>query len=95
MPLDANFKEKTDQLVRETFEIYSKAGVAPRIADIWKCENQGDFLCGYFVGELIGSAQSAFPIVHKREPTDEDYAEILSIVERYSKEIRGFFSKFN
>jgi len=44
---------------------------------------------------MVGSALSAFQIFHKREPSSEEHMEIVDIVEKYSKEIQGFFSKFN
>ena len=47
------------------------------------------------MGEMVGSALSAFQIVHKREPTGEEHLEIIELVENYSKEIKDFFVKFN
>jgi len=52
-------------------------------------------LCGFFVGEMIGSALSAFQIVHHREPTADEHLEIIKLVENHSNEIKEFFSKFN
>jgi len=49
----------------------------------------------FFVGEMVGSALSAFQIFHKREPTADEHMEIVTLVENYSKEIQDFFSKFN
>jgi hypothetical protein len=49
MPLDNDFKEQTEKLVTETLELYKTAGASPRIGDVWKCENTGYFLCGFFV----------------------------------------------
>ncbi len=95
MALDNDFKEQTEKLVSETLELYKSAGASPRIGDVWKCENTGDFLCGFFVGEMIGSALSAFQIFHKREPTPEEHNEIFEIVESFKDEIRKFFSQFN
>ena len=44
MPLDSEFKKQTEKLVTETLELYKNAGASPRINDVWKCENIGDFL---------------------------------------------------
>ena len=95
MALDNEFKEQTERLVTETLELYKNAGASPRIGDVWKCENTGDFLCGFFVGEMVGSALSAFQVYHKREPSAEEHMEIVEIVEKYSEEIVIFFTKFN
>ena len=95
MTLDSEFKKQTEKLVTETLELYKNAGASPRISDVWKCENIGDFLCGFFVGEMVGSALSAFQDYHKREPTPDEHMEIVDIVESYTSEIIDFFSKFN
>ena len=79
MTLDNEFKEQTEKLVSETLELYKNAGASPRIGDVWKCENTGDFLCGFFVGEMVGSALSAFQVYHKREPSAEEHMEIVEL----------------
>ena len=71
MPIDPEFKAQTNKLIKDTLELYKNAGASPRIGDVWKCQNVGDFLCGFFVGELVGSALSAFQVFHKREPTPD------------------------
>ncbi len=48
-----------------------------------------------FVGEMVGSALSAFQIVNHREPTADEHLEIIKLVENHSNEIKEFFSKFN
>ena len=83
MALDNEFKEQTEELVSETLELYKSAGASPRIGDVWKCANTGDFLLA-FVGEMVGSALSAFQVYHKREPSAEEHMEIVGIVEKHS-----------
>ena len=95
MTLDNEFKEQTEKLVTETLELYKNAGASPRIGDVWRCDNTGDFLCGFFVGEMVGSALSAFQVYHKREPSAEEHMEIVGLVEKYSDKISSFFIKFN
>ena len=95
MTLDQEFEKQTATLIRDTLDLYKKAGASPRVGDIWKVSQVGDFLCGFFVGEMVGSALSAFQVFHKREPTAEEHMEIVGIVERYSEEISEFFAKFN
>ena len=95
MTLDPEFKKQTIQLINQTLELYKSAGVSPRIGQVWNVDNIGDFLCGFFVGEMVGSALSAFQVFHKREPTDDEHMEIVDLVENYSKQIQEFFLKFN
>jgi hypothetical protein len=95
MTLDSDFREQTSKLIRDTLDLYKNAGVSPRVSEVWHSQNTGDFLCGFFVGEMVGSALSAFQIFHKREPSAEEHIEIVNIVEKFSEEIRDFFSKFN
>ncbi len=95
MALDPEFAKQTVSLIRQTLELYKTSGASPRVGDIWDCANVGDFLCGFFVGEMVGSALGAFQVVHKREPTPGEHLEIIELVEGHSKEIKEFFSKFN
>ena len=95
MTLDNEFIKQTNKLITETLKLYQDAGASPRIGEVWRCENTGDFLCGFFVGEMVGSALSAFQVFHKRVPTAQEHMEIVEIVENYSEEITEFFSQFN
>ncbi|MDX1533934.1 MAG: hypothetical protein R3230_07005 [Nitrosopumilaceae archaeon] len=95
MALDPEFKKQTVFLIEQTLELYKKAGASPRINEVWNVQRPGDFLCGFFVGEMVGSALSAFQVFHQREPTQEEHIEIVGIVEQYSESIRDFFAQFN
>ncbi|MBM2819319.1 MAG: hypothetical protein HW410_1001 [Nitrosarchaeum sp.] len=95
MTLDSEFSKQTSSLIEQTLELYKSAGASPRVGQLWNCQNVGDFLCGFFVGEMVGSALSAFQIVHKREPTAKEHMEIIELVESYSIDIKEFFAKFN
>lgn len=95
MTLDSEFTKQTTELIEQTLELYKSAGASPRVGETWDCDNVGDFLCGFFVGEMVGSALSAFQIVHQREPTPDEHLEIIELVESRSKEIKEFFAKFN
>ena len=95
MTLDSEFKQQTTKLIEDTLELYKAAGASPRVGQIWDCKNIGDFLCGFFVGEMVGSALSAFQVYHKREPTPDEHMEIVGLVENFTEEIRDFFAKFN
>ena len=95
MNIDPEFVESSTKLIDKTLEAYKEAGVSPRLTDVWKCDNTGDFLCGFFVGELVGSVLSAFQHSQQRDPTPEEHIEIIELVESRSKEIKEFFLKFN
>ena len=95
MTLDPEFKKQTVFLIEQTLELYKKAGASPRVNDVWHVEKTGDFLCGFFVGEMVGSALSAFQVFHQREPSQEEHIEIVAIVEQYAESIRDFFAQFN
>lgn len=95
MALDKDFRKKTESLVDETLDLYRKAGASPRIGGVWKAERPGDFLCGFFVGEMVGSALAAFQPFHRREPTPDEHVEIVEIVESRAETIREFFARFN
>ncbi len=95
MTLDPEFTKQTTDLIEQTLELYKTVSASPRISQVWECKNIGDFLCGFFVGEMVGSALSAFQLFHKREPTNEEHMEIVDLVEKYANEIKEFFSKFN
>ncbi len=95
MTLDPEFTKQTTDLIEQTLELYKTSGASPRVGEIWDFASIGDFLCGFFVGEMVGSALSAFQIVHHREPTADEHLEIIKLVENHSNEIKEFFSKFN
>jgi len=95
LTLDKEFKKQTIQLIEQTLELYKSAGASPRIGQVWNVKNIGDFLCGFFVGEMVGSALSAFQVYHHREPSADEHMEIVDLVENYSEQIEAFFSKFN
>lgn len=95
MTLDAEFTKQTVSLIEQTLELYKSAGASPRVGDVWRVERTGDFLCGFFVGQMVGSALSAFQVFCHREPTPEEHMEIVELVERYADDIGGFFAKFN
>ncbi len=95
MALDPKFSKEITQLVEDTLELYKSAGVSPKVRQSWKCENNGDFLCGFFVGEMVGSALGIFQAVYRRKPTPDEHRGITGIVEGRSKEIKEFFARFN
>ena len=66
MNIDPEFVKTTVEFIDKTLEAYKAAGVSPTVGDIWDCENVGDFLCGFFVGELVGSILKCISIFTKK-----------------------------
>ncbi len=65
-----------------------------KIKQIWKCENEIDFLYGYYVGKLEEGAIH-YLLKAKRSSTDDfDSFEIRGIIETYRKQLYYIITKF-
>jgi len=65
-----------------------------KIKQIWKCENEIDFLYGYYVGKLEEGAIH-YLLKAKRSSTDDfDSFEIRGIIETYRKQLYAIITKF-
>ena len=65
-----------------------------KIKQIWKCENETDFLYGYYVGKLEEGAIH-YLLKAKRSSTDDfDSFEIRGIIETYRKQLYDIITKF-
>jgi len=62
---------------------------------IWKCENEVDFLYGYYVGKLEEGSLH-YLLKAKRSSADEfiDSFEIRGIIETYRKQLYEIISKY-
>ena len=61
---------------------------------IWKCENEIDFLYGYYVGKLEEGAIH-YLLKAKRSSTDDfDSFEIRGIIETYRKQLYDIITRF-
>ena len=61
---------------------------------IWKCENEIDFLYGYYVGKLEEGAIH-YLLKAKRSSTDDfDSFEIRGVIETYRKQHYDIITKF-
>ena len=78
MNIDPEFVKTTTEFIDKTLEAYKAAGVSPTVGDIWDCENVGDFLCGFFVGELVGSILSACLLYTSPSPRDRSLSRMPS-----------------
>ena len=65
-----------------------------KIKQIWKCENEIDFLYVYYVGKLEEGAIH-YLLKAKRSSTDDfDSFEIRGIIETYRKQLYDIITKF-
>ena len=65
-----------------------------KIKQIWKCENEIDFLYGYYVGKLEEGAIH-YLLKAKRSSTDDfDSFDIRGIIETYRKQLYDIITKF-
>ena len=93
--LNSEFSGWLDGYVKQMIQLHRMARPAPRTADIWRCKNLGDFMCGFFVGEVIGAATTTFQAKHGREPSADEHVAIAGIVEGNARDIRDAFLKYN
>ena len=93
--LDSEFSEWFEGYVVQMIDIHRRASPAPRTADVWGCKNLGDFMCGFFVGEMMGAATSTFQARYRRAPSAQEHGAITDIVEGHAQAIRDVFLKFN
>ena len=94
----------TDSSIRKSVEEYVKLRLREipselensffKTKQIWKCENEIDFLYGYYVGKLEEGALH-YLLKAKRSPVDDlDSFEIRGIIETYRKQLYDIISKF-
>ena len=93
--MDKKFADEMRELIREALDMYKASTTSPRVAEVWGCKNVGDFMCGFFVGDMVATLRGAFSLRYKKMPTAEEQGEMVRIVEEYSNEIEGFFARFN
>lgn len=74
--------------IDEAIGVYGSAYPSGRIREVWGCSRPGDFLCGFFVGHVTGSALGAVQAMYGREPTDAEQAEITEMIESRAARIR-------
>jgi len=61
---------------------------------IWKCENETDFLYGYYVGKLEEGAIHYLLKAKRSSIDDFDSFEIRGIIETYRKQLYDIITKF-
>ncbi len=94
----------TNSSIRKSVEEYVKLRIREiplelensffKIKQIWKCENEIDFLYGYYVGKLEEGAIH-YLLKAKRSSTDDfDSFEIRGIIETYRKQLYDIITKF-
>ncbi len=65
-----------------------------KIKQIWKCENEIDFLYGYYVGKLEEGAIHYLLKAKRSSIDDFDSFEIRGIIETYRKQLYDIITKF-
>lgn len=93
--IDSEFTNWLDEYIDQMLQIHKMAKPAPRTIDVWKCKSLGDFMCGFFVGEMIGTATATFQTRYRRGFTADEHTQITNIVEKKSVQIRDAFLKYN
>lgn len=93
MALDAEFRDTTLDNIDATVSAYASASPSGRASEVWGCSSPPDFMCGFLVGHLVGSALVAVQAAYGREPTREEHDEIVAMVESRADRIRGLFGK--
>ena len=93
--LDLEFAKWLESYVEQMLHIHRMARPASRTQSVWGCKNLGDFMCGFFVGEMIGAAIATFQARYKREPTAEEHAGMAHTVEAHAEKIRDVFLTYN
>jgi len=94
----------TNSSIRKSVEEYIKLRIREiplelensffKTKQIWKCENEIDFLYGYYVGKLEEGAIH-YLLKAKRSATDDfDSFEIRGIIETYRKQLYDIITKF-
>ena len=93
--LDSDFAAWLDDYTEQMLGLHAAARPSPRTADVWGCRNLGDFMCGFFVGEMLGAATSTFQSRYGRAPSAEEHAAITGVVERHARGVRDAFLRYN
>lgn len=89
--LDAKFRDLTLENIDATISAYGSASPSGRITEVWGCSSKPDFMTGFLVGHLVGSALTGVQASYGREPTPEEHDEIVKMVESRAGRIRGVF----
>ncbi len=93
--MGADFIDWLYDYIEQMLQICQMAKPAQRTSDVWGCKNVGDFMCGFFVGQMIGTAISVFQSKYGREPLAEEHTKITEIVEQKSGQIKDAFLRYN
>ncbi len=93
---DSTIRKSLDQYIKNRIlEINSEIKQTfPNIKKIWKCENEIDFLYGYYVGKLEeGSLHYLLKASRASAGGYVDSFEIRGIIESHREELRNIIEK--
>ena len=90
MPLSQEFQKYLEETIhRIIMGIPTLKKEYPKFREEWKFESIFDFLFGCIVGQMLGTALTAFKLMHGRHATSDEILSIGEIVESYFPSIRG------
>ncbi|MHB8547265.1 MAG: hypothetical protein ACYDAJ_10905 [Nitrosotalea sp.] len=65
-----------------------------RTQQIWKFQNESDFIYGMLIGQITGDIHRYYKATHNNnQPTRDDGVEISEIIESYAKDFREIIYK--
>ncbi len=92
---DPEFSKWCGSYIDEMLDVHRMARPAPRTSAVWGCSNLGDFMCGFFVGEMIGAITATFQARFGRRPSADEHMAIADAVEARAPEIQDVFLRHN
>jgi hypothetical protein len=95
MPLDADIKSMIEAVIEGDLKApkVPKSRV-PKLKRVWKCRSAYDFLYGQRAGYYTGLAEGIALERHKRQLTQEELDEVFATIERYTRDLRGYFAHY-
>ena len=95
MTLGNAFQKKAKILLDETAKMYINAAMTDRIHEAWQVKRPGDFMCGFFAGQMFSSLVTMYAVQYKKEPDGEAQREIIGMLEEYADMLVRHFARHN
>jgi len=84
-----DIKEQVDKLINQSRKPDKQA------KNRWKFKNSSDWHYGYFVGMMMGLANSLYASKYGNSMTNEQMKGIEELLEEYTKKLREYFESFD
>ena len=89
MELTLEFRHRLEDNIHEIImTIPTLKQEYPKLKTDWKFEHDFDFIYGSIIGQILGSAFTAFKMTYNREASSEEILMIGEIIESYFPIIR-------